>query len=559
MIRHSISSERIRITFGETPLTVREVRNEETGASLLRGGTQAMLLRLPGRISDPVFLTEVASADWSADAAAWVLTDKDRAFHASISVRPTPEGLRFDAAVTGPRPVWLAEWKLDGVDVREFILPALGGQSLSSSMPPDTQLSFKYPFWWNAQFAIGAGNGGGLWLHARDVDPRFKLIRLKRTGGRFLVSYGFEAEGPLRSNTLGATWYVDGYRGTWRTPVERHRAWLESAFGLTPLQENRFWPAWANDITFVLEMWGIGKESPHPLHTFDDMARRLRAWARMYDPTRTMVYVPGFAEHGIDSRAPFYRPSEELGGADSFRRLVDLAHRLGYRVMPHTNALCMTFEHPLYEEFRQHQVVDVFGREQGWALDIDGDWLAEPYFAYINPGAEAWGELMEKVIGELIRQYGADAIFLDQTLLAFNVARGPDFVAGMRRHLERLQRAYPETLFAGEGLHEQVLGALPMAQIHGIDSITEVHGLEGRVRWRRAHPVSTHLFGKYTRLTAHLLTKHPSHPLFALQERAYASLGVLPALCLYNRSQALDGPDVRRMIRRAKELERSRR
>jgi len=46
-------------------------------------------------------------------------------------------------------------------------------------------------------------------------------------------------------------------------------------------------------------------------------------------------------------------------------------------------------------------------------------------------------------------------------------------------------------------------------QIHGIDSITEVHGMEGQVAWREVHPVSSYLFGKYTKLTAHLLTKHP--------------------------------------------------
>ncbi len=64
---------------------------------------------------------------------------------------------------------------------------------------------------------------------------------------------------------------------------------------------------------------------------------------------------------------------------------------MGYRVMIHTNALAMTFTHRLYPQFRKHQVVDAFGRPQGWGLDIDGDWLVEPYFAYMNPGVPAWG------------------------------------------------------------------------------------------------------------------------------------------------------------------------
>ena len=124
----------------------------------------------------------------------------------------------------------------------------------------------------------------------------------------------------------------------------------------------------------------------------------------------------------------------------------------------------------------------------------------------------------------------------------------------MRRHVERLQRAYPDVLFAGEGLNEQVLPALPLVQIHGLDSIEEVHGMEGKAPWRTVHPVSTALFGRYTKFVAHLLTKHPTSAAFARQEAAYADLGVVPALVLYRRSQGLDGPAVDAMLDRARGL-----
>jgi len=280
----------------------------------------------------------------------------------------------------------------------------------------------------------------------------------------------------------------------------------------------------------------------------------LNTWKRLHDPRQTLVYLPGYAGHGIDSHAPEYTPSVHLGGPKKFAQLIATAHRLGYRVMIHTNAIAMTFTHHLFPRFRKHQVVDPFGRTQGWGLDLDGDWLFEPYFAYINPGAHAWGALMEKIIGRLIRTYGVDGVFLDQTLLAFNTSRGPNFMTGMNQHIRRLEKAFPEVLFAGEGLHELVLSALPMAQIHGLDSITEVHGMEGRTGWRRVHPVNTYLFGPYTRFTAHLLTRHPSHPMFPFQEASYAKLGILPALCLYDATQRMDLPEVRKMVKRAKSL-----
>ncbi|HEX9652711.1 MAG TPA: hypothetical protein VGA99_03285, partial [bacterium] len=290
------------------------------------------------------------------------------------------------------------------------------------------------------------------------------------------------------------------------------------------------------------------------LHTFRETIERLKQWSKLHDPNHTLLYLAGFAENGIDSHAPDYNPSPALGGDQNFKELVQAAHEMGYRVMIHTNILAMTFTHRLFPKFKEHQVVDAFGRPQTWGLDMDGDWLAEPYFAYINPGAKEWGELMTGVIGDLINLFKVDAVFLDQTLLAFNVSRGPNFLEGMRQHIQRLQAAFPKILFAGEGQHEQTLSALPMAQIHGIDSIAEVHAMDGQAPWRRAHPVSTCLFGKYTRFTPHLLTKHPSHPMFKFQEAAYADLGVLPSLVLYHSSQPMDTPEARQMIERAKRL-----
>ncbi|MEW6511957.1 MAG: DUF6259 domain-containing protein [Bacteroidota bacterium] len=552
----TLSNGRLSARFGSNPLAIRSLKNLCTGAEFCAHGTHSLIVRTPGKISDPAFLNRVDSASREGGALLLCLVDASAKYRAELRIAEDSDGLRFDATVTAPEPVWMAEWKVSGLDLTNIIIPALGGQSLGAGMPAGTTLTYKYPFWWNAQFVIGAMKGGGCWLRTKETDPRFKLVRIKKGAAGFDLSYGFEADAPLTATTLSATWYLDCYRGTWNVPVETHRSWLEPAFGLHPLARHPHFPPWASEIDFVLELWGIGKDRPEPLHTFADMERRLRSWARLHVPERTLLYLPGFAEHGIDSRAPSYAPSEELGGKAGFQRLVETAHRRGYRVMVHTNAICMTFEHPQFERFRDHQVVDAFGRLQGWGLDIDGDWLSEPYFAYINPGVREWGDLMEGVIGDLIRTYGVDAVFLDQTLLAFNVSRGPNFVSGMREFVRGMQEAFPTTLFAGEGIHEQVLAALPMAQIHGIDSIAEVHGMEGRARWRQAHPVSSHLFSPYTRLTAHLLTRHPSHPMFELQESAYKALGVIPALCLYNALQPMDTPGTRRMIRRAAPLRR---
>ncbi len=554
MEARSVANERTQITFGTDPFSILNIRNRLTGEDVCSEGKQGIIVRTPREISDPTFLTCEYSSVIDDQGFHFVLADEAKKYKADLRISVSENGIRWRTKVTSPKPIWLVEWKLTGLDLDEWIVPALGGQVLRSNMPIGTTVSYKYPFWWNAQFAIGRRGTGGMWVHTKDAEPKFKMLRIRRESDGFALTYGFEANAPLESKTLTAEWYLDCYKGSWRTPVDIHRRWIEQAFGLVPLQLNPHFPKWANNINFVLEIWGMAKDRPEPHHTFEDMIHRLKRWRRLHLPEQTLVYLPGYAEHGIDSRAPEYAPSRYLGGEKKFRELVDVAHGLGYRVMIHTNVLAMTFSHRLFRRFKQYQVVDHFGRTQGWALDLDGDWLAEPYFAYINPGVKAWGDLMEKVIGRLIKKYNIDAVFLDQTLLAFNVSKGPNFLLGMRNHIKRLQKAFPNVLFAGEGLHEHVLSALPVAQIHGIDSIAEVHGAEGKRRWRNVHPVSTYLFGKYTRFLAHLLTKHPSSSMFNLQEKSYARLGVIPALCLYNRTQPLDMPEISAMVARTKRL-----
>lgn len=516
-----------------------------------RGGEMHLLVRSHRDPSEPASLSLVSTTERKGKDLRFVFADAERRVKAEVQMKASDDGIVCACSVHAPWPVWLMEWSLSGIHAAQILVPGLGGQALDGSSNAEYALSYKYPFWWNAQFVVAHSGSAGLVLEGREAEPRLKLLRVRRSAGSFTLTYGVEAPAPVRERKLTATWYIKTYEGSWTLPVDRHREWLEEAFGLRRLVQNPFVPEWFRQIDMVLELWGMRKDRPQPHHTFAQMENRLRAWSALHDPAKTLLYLPGYAEHGIDSHAPDYEPGELLGGAAGFRSLVAKAHGLGYRVMIHTNVLAMTYTHRRFAAFKRHQVVDVFGRPQSWGLDMDGDWLAEPYFAYINPGVRAWTNLMVRTIRSLVARFKIDGVFLDQTLLAFNTLRGPNFLAGMRSHIHRLHQAFPGILFGGEGLHEHVVAELPMAQIHGIDSIAEVHGLDGRATWRSAHPISTYLFSPYTRFTAHLLTRHPSHPHFAMQEEAYARLGVLPALCLYDADQAIDTDGTKAMIERA--------
>jgi len=544
----------VQIEGSKNPLNVHLIRHLDSGTLLCENGVQSFLLRTYRAVSEPVLLTRQVEYRSEDDGYHLILQDDSGQYECQLNCRFTEAGLQFQAKYSAPEPIWLVEWSLSGFNFSEIIIPALGGQAVTDQMPEQTTLSYKYPFWLNAQFVIGVKDNGGIWIYSQDASTNLKLARIRRENDQFTISYGFEASAKKRSNTFETEWFLEGFSGDWRKPVKSYRRWMQKTFKVKPVHKKQNYPIWANDINFILELWGARRETLKPHHSFEQMIGRLKEFKKLHNPQNTLLYMPGFAEHGIDSHIPDYNPSSILGGEIKFKELIDSAHALGYRVMIHTNVLGMTFAHPKYPEFKKHQAIDAFGRMQGWAMDMNGDWLTEPYFAYINPGARAWSKLMIKTIGRLIQEFQVDAVFLDQTLLAFNVSRGPDFIKGMRQHIRRLQQTFPEILFAGEGLHEQVVSCLPMAQIHGIDSLSGVHGMEGQEPWRKAHPVSAYLFGKFTRFTAHLLTKHPSHPMFRLQEAAYAQLNVVPALCLYGSNQLIDLPETHQMIQRANQL-----
>jgi hypothetical protein len=553
MKQYNIRTNNIEMIFNENPFHIEGIFILPDRTRVCKNGVLNVIIRTPHALSDPVFLSKFEDVKSEDNKLTFKLLDDSGEFSALLNIVSSETGIQIRIKVASPEPVWMVEWKLSGFILDEVILPALGGQSLTADMPDGNALSFKYPFWWNAQFVLGMNDLSGIMVNANDANPELKLFRIAKDNNQFSLAYGTEARAPLSSRTLETEFSLSGFKGGWEKGVELYRPWMEKSFNSVKFSDHSGFPAWADNINFILELWGARK-SFTPGHSFSQMTERLNEWKKYHPPENTLVYLAGFAENGIDSHAPDYNPSKQCGGDEEFIKLIEAAHRMGYKIMLHTNVLAMTFNHRLYDDFKKYQVIDPFGREQGWGMDMDGDWLAEPYFAYINPGYVEWGDYMEKVLGKLIEHFHADAIFLDQTLLAFNVSKGPDFLTGMRNHISRLQKKFPGILFAGEGLHEQNVEALPFAQIHGIDSITEVHGLDGQVPWRKAHPVYTYLFGKYTKFAGHLLTKHPSHPMFSFQESAYTKLGVIPVLALYNSEQKMDIPEVHKMIERAKTL-----
>ncbi|MCB0731812.1 MAG: hypothetical protein KDC88_12330 [Ignavibacteriae bacterium] len=516
-------------------------------------GLHKIIIRTHNAVSDPVVLEKIKYEAHNDEKTELFFESDEKEYSAVIRYSKKNDGIGVHLKANSPKPIWLVELELSGFSFNEVLIPALGGQSISRNMPEGKMLSYKYPFWWNSQFFIGKVDDGGVIISSEDPSNNLKMLRVSKQNGKFSFTYGMEAEAPLVSNELEGEYIIQGFSGDWKDGVDIHKRWMSKHFELSAFDSHPHYPKWMNNINFVLELWGARK-GLKAFHTFDQMIERIEDWTKLHNPQETLLYLPGYAQNGVDSNAPNYDPSHQCGGDIKFKKLIDRAHVLGYKVMIHTNILAMTFGHPKYKEFEKYSVYDPWGRQVTWGLDLDGDWLPEPYFAYMNPGYTEWGDFMSEVLGTLIKKFNLDAVFLDQTLLAFNNSKGPNFIKGMHDHIKRLQENNPNILFAGEGINERVLPRLPVVQIHGIDSITDVHGMDDRVNWRKLHPISSYLFGDYARFSAHLLTKHTSDPIFELQEKAYSELNVIPALSLYEYEQEMDTPATRRMIERAKKI-----
>lgn len=548
----NIQSDSLRIDFAED-FSIDGLFILKESTKVCASGEQSLIIRTHNAVSDPTVLQAIKSIEQNQDSTRIYFADESKEYSAIVEFIKSAKGVLVKINVDAPRPIWLVEWKLNGFNFDEVLVPALGGQSISNEMPNGKTLSYKYPFWWNSQFVIGKTKNGGLIFRSEDKSNDLKLLRVGNTKKNFEITFGHEAAAPLNSNKLEYEFYIEPFEGDWKNGVDIHKNWMKENFNLVEYKNHSHFPSWMNNINFILELWGARK-TMRSHHTFEQMIDRIKKWKELHNPEETLLYLPGFANNGVDSLAPNYDPSRQCGGPEKFKVLVDTAHELGYKVMIHTNILAMTFCHPKYEKFKKFTTTDPWGRELTWGHDIDGDWLPEPFFAYMNPGYKEWGDLMTKILGDLINKFKLDAVFVDQTLLAFNNDRGPNFIQGMHDHIKRLQEEFPSVLFAGEGINERVLPRLPVVQIHGIDSIAEVHGMDDKVQWRNVHPISSYLLGDYTKFMAHLLTKHTSDPVFKLQEESYAKLNVIPSLSLYSYEQEMDTPETLKMIERAKRL-----
>ena len=121
----------------------------------------------------------------------------------------------------------------------------------------------------------------------------------------------------------------------------------------------------------------------------------IQALAKRVDPKQTLLYVPGWRKFGYDRMYPDYEANAD------FPAFLAKAHELGFKVMVHCNYFGCQMENPAFQQVKDYQV------RRPWDGQLDY-WIwqrATPLikFAYIDPAAKAWRDLLVSRLAELVR------------------------------------------------------------------------------------------------------------------------------------------------------------
>jgi hypothetical protein len=271
----------------------------------------------------------------------------------------------------------------------------------------------------------------------------------------------------LRDRTrsfISSTWEL-----AWRRDIQglldEYAAFVTRAFGAVDFERRPDVPGWARRLGLVVNLHGTDWNGCTNLD-FAGMARAAAFLADQFPPEHTLLYPIGW--DGRYMRAyPDYEPSPGLGGPEGFRSFCRQARERGFHVMPHLNAMAVNMRHPLYlEHLKDYVIRDANGQfRHSFHIDWDHDGLGDAAHAYIALEPPAMREILVAAVGRLVREYGIDAVFLDETCNVFYNDPAWDQVAGVRRLIGDLRAAHPDLLIAGEEWNEMLLGLTPLVQI----------------------------------------------------------------------------------------------
>ena len=415
-------------------------------------------------------------------------------------------------------------WTMAGIDDGlELVAPFWQGVRLSLVDPLIRNTFWNWPQSWEAGLAILQGAEGGLWVHCRDDRYRFKNLQVGTADDSQRLGFETEAYGPLDDNLAagGLPWRINVYEGDWQVPASIYRDWLAEAYGLDGVSR----PGWVDELRLALS-WCPCEPAI------------LEALAARVEPGCVLLHVPNWRTDGYDQGYPRYEPSAEA------KAFIRKGQAMGFRMMPHFNAIDMDPTHPAYHYIRDFQYRDaVSQRVQGWSW-YEGASRPVPEsnatrmrsrdkktMVKVHAGLSMWRSILAENIRQAAAALSLDCVFLDVTMNTWNLRRcmveNVTSTEGMKRLIAHMGLIDGVAAVGGEGRNEIVMQDEAFAQVHLFKS-SGPQNIEGLERTGRC-PLCEFLFGRWCRSFgySHLAGQTPEQ---CLRMQLHVDLGAIRTL-----------------------------
>lgn len=384
---------------------------------------------------------EIIIHSWNGDAVLSVSTDDTSG---DILVEPSAHSLR---------PGLLAcRWNICNINPSlDLVAPFFQGVKMKMDHHLLRELRWKWPVDWEAGLLIFESSKGGFWVHTRDEKMKYKAVQIG-TQGNDSIGLESEAYGPIDNNKSagGLCWRINVFSGNWRTPAHIYRQWYRSSFDFQSEKNNR--PQWYNRIKLVVTY------CPSEPAILDALANKI-------SPEKVLIHLSAWRTFPYDVNYPDY------SSTPAAKVFLQKAQTMGFRVMPHFNAVDIDPANPVFDQVSDFAYRDVNQKTlMGWSWDgVRYIGVPETNFALtrnrdktvmvkIHPGSALWRSLNTEQIQKAVEELSLQEIYLDVTLSLWNLnncfVESQTPIEGMLKLMDQTRRISNGITIIGEGRNE---------------------------------------------------------------------------------------------------------
>jgi len=246
---------------------------------------------------------------------------------------------------------------------------------------------------------------------------------------------------------------------------------LEEERGLQRWASRTDIPDWFRKVSLVLNMHCEGWTG-YVFNTFERQLQILRWIGSFIDGEKVLVYLPGW-----DGRYywnyPMYQVSEECGGKDGLKKLVDGAHEMGMHVVPMFGLVASNYINTKKLGLQKAACRTGYDLEEicDWT-EWDEDLSNDPIWQPLNVGESKFRKHLFSRISDITDTFGTDGMQLDITTW---LPKDPKYnlLEGLEKLLADLRGKYKDFLVFGENGTDLHLPLIPF--FHGMDSLPQDH------------------------------------------------------------------------------------